>query len=544
MGTWTYQYDNLGELKQQISPTESAAGVSTTLGYDVLGRLLWRSEPDMYSSWEYDLAPNGVGFVDSASCTQPAQQNGMTDACAGGSYVRTYGYESAASRPKSVTVQYGAGQAYKSSEDYDPTTALLSSVTAFSQLATTNVYNGAGYLSQIDDSGGTSIWTANSAHAEGHLTQETAGSGATPLVTNRTYYPDTGRLQGITSGTAQGDPGSSNITNLGYAWDDLGNLTGRTDTLQSFDESFCYDVLNRLTNYALQDGGGSSCTQGTIEKTMSYDGGGIGDGDITGKSDIGVYQYAQHGSGPHAVSSIATTPGENGGCALVSCKIDGIGNPNFYYDADGNMQCITTATQCDVSAARSYAWTSFDMAQSIHAGANATTLAYTPEHQRGSLTNSSGTLYYFSNPAAGVANELAPDGVTWRTYVAPYGHIVAEFFGPSDTISKSYYFAGDHLQSTTALTDSTGARDEYDSYDAWGARRYANGADAPTGCSSLHPSSLTLRGFTGQEEMDTLCLVNLNARYGFERRRGETPLPLDVGNAFTTMPLLKASTTG
>ncbi|HEY3937924.1 MAG TPA: hypothetical protein VGL97_10865, partial [Bryobacteraceae bacterium] len=47
--------------------------------------------------------------------------------------------------------------------------------------------------------------------------------------------------------------------------------------------------------------------------------------------------------------------------------------------------------------------------------------------------------------------------------------------------------------------------------DAWGNRRNASGTDYPTGCLTFHPGSLTLRGFTGQEEMDNLCLVNLNA---------------------------------
>jgi RHS repeat-associated protein len=403
----------------------------------------------------------------------------------------------------------------------DTYTALLSSVTAFSKITTTNVYNGAGYLSQINDSGGTPIWTANTVDAEGHLTQETAGSGGAPLVTAQTYYPDTGRLEAITSGTGQGQPGS-NITNLSYAWDDLGNLVNRTDTLQSYDENFCYDSLNRLTTYALNDGGGGTCTQGTIQKTVGYDGGGIGDGNMTTKSDMGGYTYGQHGAGPHAVSSIDTSA--TGGCTLASCKLDGLSRPKLFGacppaapradrgDADGNMSCVTTRNTCDLSAARTYTYTSFDMAGTIVNGSATTTLAYTPEHSRGSLTSPTGTLYYFANPAAGVANELAQDGVTWHTYLAPYGHIVAEFFGASATIAKSYYFAGDHLASTTALTDPTGARDEYDSYDAWGNRRNASGTDYPTGCLTFHPGSLTLRGFTGQEEMDNLCLVNLNAR--------------------------------
>ena len=35
------------------------------------------------------------------------------------------------------------------------------------------------------------------------------------------------------------------------------------------------------------------------------------------------------------------------GCTLSSCKYDGISNPNFLYDADGNIRCVTTKTACD-----------------------------------------------------------------------------------------------------------------------------------------------------------------------------------------------------
>ena len=117
-----------------------------------------------------------------------------------------------------------------------------------------------------------------------------------------------------------------------------------------------------LTNYALQDGGGSTCTTGTIVKSVGYDAefaNGIGDGNITSKSDIGAYSYGQRGAGPHAVSSINTGTD----CTLSSCKVDGVSNPNFFYDADGNRACMTTKANCNnqAQAARTYSYTSFDI---------------------------------------------------------------------------------------------------------------------------------------------------------------------------------------
>jgi RHS repeat-associated protein len=70
------------------------------------------------------------------------------------------------------------------------------------------------------------------------------------------------------------------------------------------------------------------------------------------------------------------------------------------------------------------------------------------------------------------------------------------------------YFHADNLGSIAVITDETGNVVERDGYDAWGKRRFPNGADDPTG--SL--TSQTTRGFTAQEELHDVGLVHLNGR--------------------------------
>jgi YD repeat-containing protein len=65
LGAWTYAYDTASEL---VSQTD-AKSQTTTLTYDILGRLTQRVEPDMTSVWVYDTAPNGIGKVANASIT-------------------------------------------------------------------------------------------------------------------------------------------------------------------------------------------------------------------------------------------------------------------------------------------------------------------------------------------------------------------------------------------------------------------------------------------------------------------------------------------
>jgi YD repeat-containing protein len=120
------------------------------------------------------------------------------------------------------------------------------------------IYNTYGYLSQIENNSSHVVyWTANARDAELHLLQATAGNG---VVTNQSFNAETGTLAAI---CATPDSGSCDgaTANFSYQWDTIrlrsssfggqvGNLTDRADTYESYTEYFCYDSLNRLTNYA------------------------------------------------------------------------------------------------------------------------------------------------------------------------------------------------------------------------------------------------------------------------------------------------------
>jgi RHS repeat-associated protein len=95
---------------------------------------------------------------------------------------------------------------------------------------------------------------------------------------------------------------------------------------------------------------------------------------------------------------------------------------------------------------------------------------------------------------------------TWHDYIQTDGHIIAEKFSGGTTAMR--YFVLDHLGSVAVVMDDAGTVLERLSYDAWGQRRCANG----TGNASCFTGSSTTRGFTNQEEMDEIGLVNLNAR--------------------------------
>src|SRR5690606_19779828 len=118
-------------------------------------------------------------------------------------------------------------------------------------------------------------WQATTSDAYGHVTQAQLGNG---LITQQTFDPATGRLQGITTGSA-GNP--AQIQNLAYQWDAVGNLEQRQDLNRSLTESFTYDALNRLTQTALNS---------IVTQALSFDAlGNIQQKTVTGAATTYVY---------------------------------------------------------------------------------------------------------------------------------------------------------------------------------------------------------------------------------------------------------------
>lgn len=100
-------------------------------------------------------------------------------------------------------------------------------------------------------------------------------------------------------------------------------------------------------------------------------------------------------------------------------------------------------------------------------------------------------------------------GARWNDYLS-VGNVKVgvRFTDVAPQTVTTRYFHTDHLGSIAVITNEAGAVVERLSYDAWGKRRFPNGADDPAG--SIE--SLTTRGFTGHEELDSVGLVHMNGR--------------------------------
>jgi len=423
MGSWTYNYDVLSELTSQTD----AKSQTTNLTYDLLGRVTERSENGMVSDWIYDAATHGVGRLQ-ATCTSATSN----PTCASATTTKTFTYD-ATGRPSTTTINTDATN-FTYATAYNTTNGAVDTVTYPSGLVMKNVYNTYGYRCSVTDNAGTPtcangggsavFFTANTADAELHMLQQTAGNG---IVTTDTFDANTGFLTNVRAGP------SNSVAQFDYTYDTIGNLTYRSDDYVGVFERYCYDNLNRLTNSATGASGVTTCTSsgsGITTKTIGYD----QLGNISSKSDVGTYSYPASGSSsvqPHAVSSITGT-------------VNGVTNPSYTYDLNGNMTggAGFTAT-----------YTSFNMAATITQGTTAIGFTYDSDHQRikqciGSSCGT-GTIYYLNDPMTGAMSEqfIAGGTTTWHDLLRVGGHIIAERFSVVGGSTSWSYFSVDHLGS-------------------------------------------------------------------------------------------------
>lgn len=440
MGTWTYNYDVLSELVTQTD----AKNQVITLTYDKLGRMTRRAEPDLIGNWVFDTCAKGIGKLCQATAT-----NG---------YSRTHSYDSLG-RPVGASTTIDT--AYTASTTYDAA-GRVATMTYPTGFAVKYVYNTQGYLAEVRNNVANALfWQASAINANGQITGEQLGNG---LTTARSFDPATGRLTQIGAGAGNA------VQNQSYAYDTLGNLASRSDTNANVSETYGYDALNRLT--------ASSGTPGA--RTVAYN----AIGNITNKSGVGAYSY---GAKPHALSAITGT-------------VNGVLNPSFAYDANGNLTS---------GAGRTMSWTSFNMPASITKGTTTDSFLYGPEHQRVKQVSPAATTIYLFSPHY---EKVTKTGglVEHKHYLYAGTGLIGLYTQRSNNVNDTRYFHKDPLGSVSVVTNETGAVVERLSYDAWGKRRNANGSDDPG--NSIVPS--VDRGYTGHEQLDEggMGLVHMNGR--------------------------------
>ena len=296
----------------------------------------------------------------------------------------------------------------------------------------------------------------------------TLGNGTT---TSYTYDSQTSRLK--TLKTVQG---STVLQDLGYTFDQGGNVTKLTDATHGT-QTYSYDALDRLT--------GATGGYGTL--TYGYN----QIGNLLTNSKVGTYTYNASGASskrPHAVTSTSITTGTG---------TDAETTTNTYaYDANGNLI---------LGGGRIITWDYEQRPASILNDGVTTTFVYDGDGGRVKKSVSATQLDDLTGES--------PTSAITTVYIGKL--LVCEASGCAKLIyagaqrvalvqmgsGTTSYFHGDHLGSTSVLTDGTGTAEEHNSYRPYGA------VHTHTGTSDVAYK------YTGQERDASTGLYFYNARY-------------------------------
>ena len=490
-GWWLYQYNAFGELTRQID----AKGQISTLSYDLLGRLVARTDQRSNGStegdtvWHYNNAPAGSGR---------GALDYVQDSISG--YLKQHYYDTFGRLDETTTNLGGSGDDnHYQRVTYDQYGRTFQVFDAggdgsFRDNAIQHRYNAYGYLENVvdavklpDGSHRTTYHTVQSMDRRGNVSEYLNGNGVS---SRRSYDPATGRLTGIYSELS---PGLGDIQDHTYSWDDIGNLLSRNDYsgAKSLTETFSYDGLNRLTR--AQVGGQAA-------RTVQYN----SRGNIIFKTGVGSYTYGTN-AGPHAVMATG----------------DGV---SYSYDANGNMTSDTSAGDL---GGRTLVYTTFDKPREISKGGHTITFQYAPDRARFLRTDSSSAGTTITRYIGNVEKVAHPDGSKEIKRYLPGDVLITVYRDSGDQLlsEKTQYLHKDHLGSLDVITDVTGgiARDGNNlpllfSFDAWGQRRNALDWATYTPAQLLNFTPVivdplpTPRGFTMHEHLDAVGLIHMNGR--------------------------------
>lgn len=512
MGTWTYGYDVLGQLLTQVD----AKNQTTSIGYDLLGRITSRTETNPSTgsegtvNWYYDEGA-------------PAQKTRgkLTRLITTTGFEEHYTYDSLSRLVTTRRVvdgtNYWVDTTYDALNRIDtlvyPNSVSSSSSSSAGPLAdrfrVRHVYNTYGFLQAVQEvmpngGAGTTYWTAATVDESGVVTREDLGNGRSTI---RTVDRATGNLTALTTGTGVG----TEIQNLQFEWDGVGNLRVRRDfrarNASGAREEFTYDGLHRLYEARRYDGAsGTFGAAGAVSTDVhTYD----AVGNLLSKgSQYTGYNYASNGTctrtwshaQPHAVRQVTAN-----GTLRQYC-----------YDANGNAISATNATF------QTMTWTVANLAKLITRSASESAeFWYDPNRARyKNVARYNGTTE--TTVYVGTIYEKKTVGSTVEHvhYVRDGNDTIAVIRRAQGSTSNAVnYLHRDHLGSVVATTTATGALSERMAFDAWGKRRNDASWSTPPAGQFISRTSATngpipseRRGYTGHEHIDQIGLVHMNAR--------------------------------
>lgn len=552
-------------------PDASSTQIVTTIGYDMLGRKISETDPDLGTATvaynaagevirsvdgggnqienHYDaqgrvwkrvsnkpvaaLCPNGALFCDGFEGLQLNPSTAVVDLFEFDTdinglgmpafierqevgqpiYRKTMDYDSIG-RATSVQTELD-GETYLESTTYDAI-GRIETQTDASGSALTQHYTARGYPErQTYNLANVELVRTLETDARGRVIRERRAGNASMEVA-RQYDALTGQLQRICAGL------SCAIQEWDYAWDALDTLVSReryrtTNSAKNHREVFLYDDLHRLTQSRLTKVGGIVPGGGFVTAFSAiYD----ALGNLCTKNG-NAYRY-----------------GPRSGCANNFTS----GSPHtvrqalgrtMYYDDNGDLAFSDSAT-----TDRFFTYDAQRLATAIEqvgSSAHTSRFHYGPGQERYKRTDTNGSGTTTTRYIGSIEKITLPSGIVEiKRYVAGVAIFTTRSNAPG--VTEQRFTFGDHLNSVETITDQNGSIIETVNFDPHGTRR-----DIVDWQGLGTAAATTTRGFTGHEHIDGVGLIHMNARI-FDPELGrflqadvvvEAPSNLQSWNRFT-----------
>ena len=511
-----FAYDALGNLTRATDE----AGRTTAYAYDAAGRVVAVTDPALKTTrYEYNARSQRTAVVDAAGQRYEFgyDAEGRVTRTARGGPSASFAYDAAGNRTRRTDYN-GAVTEYTYDAlnrltriGYPGDAAATYAYDAMSRLtAATNAH---GTVSFAYDNLGrvrstTDVWGRVLAYAydpNGNRTQMSAGAGNTTGY----QYDALNRLTRLTDRAGAA---------YAYAHDAAGNLTSRAAP-NGVTSAYSYDAMNRLAR--LRHAKGATAVADYQYQRSSV-------GDVTQIAEpAGARAFTYDAVGRLTAATQPNLPAESYAYDAVGNRtsshrakeyayepfnrLSRAGEAGYTYDANGNLTSRT-----DGAGRWAYAWDYENrLTQATGPDGQAVTYKYDALGRRVER-GKGGAWTRFTYDREDVVLDAASDGST----VEYVNGLAADQKLSRRAGGATHYFAADHLGSTRALTDDSGAVVERQDYDSFG-----DGAG----------SAVTRYGYTGRELDADTGLLYYRARW-YDPRAGrfisEDPVGFDGGVNF------------
>jgi RHS repeat-associated protein len=440
MGTWSYGYDALGNLTTQTD----ARGCMLAMTYDLLNRLDTKISSGTYCgqqvsvNYDYDSTTNGNKGI--------GRRTFMSDDS--GSTEWKYDINGQLIRETKTIIGHSA---FETNFTYN-SAGLPMSMEYPDEETVTNTYDDRMMLDTVigDDATYVSDTQYDSA---GRMTSHLLGNGVTQKYLYKPWNTQGGRLDKIVAGTGTWNSTTqlfaTTLQKSAYSYDPVGNITSIYDSMWGETQTFGYDELNRLVSASAEDG------LADYSEIYTYDSGTgnlLTKGDLTvvDQNQVGEYKLLYDANHPHAVGSLVESENES----------NAVGS--YEYDSNGNMET------------RDFGGQEVDLdydAENRLVSATGTNLSaqftYNGDGQRVKSVINNETTYF----AGGYFELNATTGEVSKYYFAGASRIAVRKYIVPETTTLNYLL-GDHLGSTSMVTNATGGLEVETRYKPWGEVRF------------------------------------------------------------------------